>query len=146
MVDSPFIFKLKRLIMNNLATTLLKKLNPANTPEKITVSELGDIYIRQVSIGEQQQISKLLKGIDPKSDEYNITSIALTFIFGVCDEHGEFLFKPDDVEVVKQIKFKSMLDIVKEINELNGIDVKKDDKDDKDNDDEGEETEAEKNS
>ena len=39
--------------MNNLATTLLKKLNPANTPEKITVSELGDIYIRQVSIGEQ---------------------------------------------------------------------------------------------
>ena len=132
--------------MNNLATTLLKKLNPANTPEKITVSELGDIYIRQVSIGEQQQISKLLKGIDPKSDEYNITSIALTFIFGVCDEHGEFLFKPDDIEAVKQIKFKSMLDIVKEINELNGIDVKKDDKDDKDNDDEGEETEAEKNS
>lgn len=137
--------------MNNLATTLLKKLNATNAPQKITVSELGDIYIRPISISDQQQISRLLKGIDPKSDDYNITSIALTFIFGVCDEHGEFLFTPDDVEVVKQIKFKSMLDIVKEINELNGIDVKKDDKDDKDNngdeqDEQGEETEAEKNS
>ena len=141
MVDSPFIFKLKRLIMNNLATTLLKKLNATNAPQKITVSELGDIYIRPISISDQQQISKLLKGIDPKSDDYNITSIALTFIFGVCDEHGEFLFTPDDVEVVKQIKFKPMIEIFEQINKLNGIDVKKDDKD---NDDE--ETEAEKNS
>lgn len=143
MVDSPFIFKLKRLIMNNLATTLLKKLNATNAPQKITVSELGDIYIRPISISDQQQISRLLKDIDPKSDDYNITSIALTFIFGVCDEHGEFLFKPDDVEVVKQIKFKPMIEIFEQINKLNGIDVKKDDKD---NEDEDEETEAEKNS
>lgn len=127
--------------MNNLATTLLKKLNATNAPQKITVSELGDIYIRPISISDQQQISKLLKGIDPKSDDYNITSIALTFIFGVCDEHGEFLFTPDDVKVVKQIKFKPMIEIFEQINKLNGIDVKKDDKD---NDDE--ETEAEKNS
>ena len=135
--------------MNNLATTLLKKLNAINAPQKITVSELGDIYIRPISISDQQQISRLLKDIDPKSDDYNITSIALTFIFGVCDEHGEFLFTPDDVEVVKQIKFKPMIEIFEQINKLNGIDVKKDDKDDKDdkdNDDEGEETEAEKNS
>lgn len=135
--------------MNNLATTLLKKLNAINAPQKITVSELGDIYIRPISISDQQQISRLLKDIDPKSDDYNITSIALTFIFGVCDEHGEFLFTPDDVEVVKQIKFKPMIKIFEQINKLNGIDVKKDDKDDKDdkdNDDEGEETEAEKNS
>ena len=127
--------------MNNLATTLLKKLNATNAPQKITVSELGDIYIRPISISDQQQISRLLKDIDPKSDDYNITSIALTFIFGVCDEHGEFLFKPDDVEVVKQIKFKPMIKIFEQINKLNGIDVKKDDKD---SDDEGEETEAEK--
>ena len=135
--------------MNNLATTLLKKLNAINAPQKITVSELGDIYLRPISISDQQQISRLLKDIDPKSDDYNITSIALTFIFGVCDEHGEFLFTPDDVEVVKQIKFKPMIKIFEQINKLNGIDVKKDDKDDKDdkdNDDEGEETEAEKNS
>ena len=130
--------------MNNLATTLLKKLNPANTPKKITVSELGDICIRPISIGEQQQISKLLKDIDPKSDDYNITSLALTFIFGVCDEQGEFLFTPDDTEAIKQVGLNSMLEIVKQINKINGIDVKKDDKDDKDNDDE--ETEAEKNS
>lgn len=129
--------------MNNLATTLLKKLNATNAPQKITVSELGDIYIRPISISDQQQISRLLKGIDPKSDDYNITSIALTFIFGVCDEYGEFLFTPNDVEVVKQIKFKPMIKIFEQINKLNGIDVKKDDKD---NDDEGEETEAEKNS
>ncbi len=129
--------------MNNLATTLLKKLNATNAPQKITVSELGDIYIRPISISDQQQISRLLKDIDPKSDDYNITSIALTFIFGVCDEYGEFLFTPNDVEVVKQIKFKPMIKIFEQINKLNGIDVKKDDKD---NDDEGEETEAEKNS
>lgn len=132
--------------MNKLATALLKKLSPANAPQKITISELGDIYIRPISISDQQQISRLLKDIDPKSDDYNITSIALTFIFGVCDEHGEFLFKPDDVEVVKQIKFKPMIEIFEQINKLNGIDVKKDDKGDKDNEDENEETEAEKNS
>lgn len=104
-----------------IATALLAGLSAINEPKKINIPEFdGDIYIRQISVGEQEQISKHLE-----KEEGN--SMALSFIFGVCDEKGNRLFTIDDLDKINQINFKAMLAIIKGINKLNGLDDKKED-------------------
>lgn len=105
----------------SIATALLASLSAINEPKKINIAEFdGDIYIRQISVGEQSQIAKYLK-----DDENN--NMALSFIFGVCDEKGNRLFTFDDLDKINQINFKAMLSVIKEINKLNGLDIDTDD-------------------
>ncbi|ELA08734.1 hypothetical protein MOMA_09251 [Moraxella macacae 0408225] len=104
-----------------IANALLVGLSASNAPKKINILEFdGDIYIRQISVGEQAQIAKYLK-----DDENN--NMALSFIFGVCDEKGNRLFDIGDLDKINQINFKAMLAVIKEINKLNGLDVDMDD-------------------
>lgn len=49
--------------------------------------------------------------------------MALSFIFGVCDDKGNRLFTLDDLDKINQINFKAMLSVIKEINKLNGLDI-----------------------
>lgn len=103
--------------MNKLANALLSSLSAVNEPKKINIPEFdGDIYIRQISVGEQEQIAKHL-------EKQKGNNIALSFIFGVCDEKGNRLFTIDDLEKINQINFKAMLSVIKEINKLNGLDA-----------------------
>lgn len=101
-----------------LATALLAGLSVINEPKKINIADFnGDIYIRQISVGEQEQIAKHL-------EEKTGNNMALSFIFSVCDEKGNRLFTIDDLEKINQINFKAMLSVIKEINKLNGLDEK----------------------
>lgn len=100
-----------------LATALLASLSVINEPKKIKIAEFdGDIYIRQITVGEQEQIAKHL-------EKEKGNNMALSFIFGVCDEKGNRLFTIDDLDKISQINFKAMLSIIKEINKLNGLDI-----------------------
>lgn len=100
-----------------LATALLASLSAINEPKKINIAEFdGDIYIRQITVGEQEQIAKHL-------EKEKGNNMALSFIFGVCDEKGNRLFTIDDLDKISQINFKAMLPIIKEINKLNGLDI-----------------------
>lgn len=99
-----------------LASALLAGLAVINEPKKINISDFnGDIYIRQISVGEQEQIAKHL-------EKEKGNNMALSFIFGVCDEKGNRLFTIDDLDKINQINFKAMLSVIKEINKLNGLD------------------------
>lgn len=99
------------------ANTLLATLTAMNEPQKITIPEFdGDIYIRQISVGEQEQIAKYL-------EKQKGNNMALSFIFGVCDDKGNRLFTLDDLDKINQINFKAMLSVIKEINKLNGLDI-----------------------
>lgn len=101
-----------------LATALLAGLSAINEPKKINIADFnGDIYIRQITVGEQEQIAKYL-------EKEKGNNMALSFIFGVCDEKGNRLFTIDDLEKINQINFKAMLSVIKEINKLNGLDEK----------------------
>ncbi|WAJ74574.1 phage tail assembly chaperone family protein, TAC [Moraxella bovis] len=100
-----------------LATALLAGLSAINEPKKINIADFnGDIYIRQITVGEQEQIAKHL-------EKEKGNNMALSFIFGVCDEKGNRLFTIDDLDKISQINFKAMLPIIKEINKLNGLDI-----------------------
>lgn len=100
-----------------LATELLAGLSAINEPKKINIAEFdGDIFIRQISVGEQEQIAKHL-------EQQKGNNMALSFIFGVCDEKGNRLFSLDDLDSINQINFKAMLSVIKEINKLNGLDT-----------------------
>lgn len=99
-----------------LASALLAGLSAINEPKKINIADFnGDIYIRQISVGEQEQIAKHL-------EKEKGNNMALSFIFGVCDEKGNRLFTIDDLDKINQINFKAMLSVIKEINKLNGLD------------------------
>lgn len=101
----------------SIATALLASLSVINKPKKINIAEFdGDIYIRQITVGEQEQIAKHL-------EKEKGNNMALSFIFGVCDEKGNRLFTIDDLDKISQINFKAMLSIIKEINKLNGLDI-----------------------
>lgn len=101
----------------SIATALLASLSVINEPKKINIAEFdGDIYIRQITVGEQEQIAKHL-------EKEKGNNMALSFIFGVCDEKGNRLFTIDDLDKISQINFKAMLSIIKEINKLNGLDI-----------------------
>ncbi|UZA15848.1 phage tail assembly chaperone family protein, TAC [Moraxella bovis] len=101
-----------------LATALLAGLSAINEPKKINIADFnGDIYIRQITVGEQEQIAKHL-------EKEKGNNMALSFIFGVCDEKGNRLFTIDDLDKINQINFKAMLSVIKEINKLNGLDEK----------------------
>ncbi|OAV09496.1 phage tail assembly chaperone family protein, TAC [Moraxella catarrhalis] len=100
-----------------LATELLAGLSAINEPKKINIAEFdGDIFIRQISVGEQEQIAKQL-------EKEKGNNMALSFIFGVCDEKGNRLFSLDDLDSINQINFKAMLSVIKQINKLNGLDT-----------------------
>lgn len=100
-----------------IATALLAGLSAINQPKKINIDEFdGDIYIRQITVGEQEQIAKHL-------EKEKGNNMALSFIFGVCDNKGNRLFTIDDMEKINQINFKAMLSVIKEINKLNGLDI-----------------------
>ena len=106
-----------------LATALLASLAVINEPKKISIPEFnGDLYIRQFTVSDQEQISKHLE--ENKSKDKNM---ALTFIFGVCDEKGERLFGIDDLDKISQLNFKGVYSVIKEINEFNGLNNKLED-------------------
>lgn len=110
---------IKVIIMskNTLKSTLISSLSAINKPQKITVPEFdGDLYIRQITVGEQEEIIKHL-------EKNKGNNMAISFIYAVCDENGNRLFGIDDLEDINQINFKVMLSITKEINKLNGLDI-----------------------
>lgn len=98
-----------------LAAALLASLTDSNKPKKINIPEFnGDIYIRQITVGEQAEFVEIIK-------QNKASDLAITFIFGVCDENGNRLFTIDDLEQVNKINFHTMMKIAKEINQFNGV-------------------------
>lgn len=99
-----------------LASALLTGLAVINEPKKINIPEFnGDLYIRQLTVQDQEQIATHIK----KDEGHNM---ALSFVFGVCDEKGERLFDIDDLDKISQLNFKGVYSVIKEINKLNGLD------------------------
>lgn len=97
-----------------LATALLASLSEKQT-KKINIPEFeGDIYIRQITVGEQAELVETV-------EQGKASDLATTFIFGVCDENGNRLFSLDDLEQVNKINFHTMMKIAKEINQFNGV-------------------------
>lgn len=101
---------------NNLAHALLSSLSAINAPKKITIDEFnGDVYIKQLSVKEQEAIATHVKACDTDH-------MALLFVYGVCDETGARLFDLDDIDKINQLNFKAVYAVIKQINALNGLD------------------------
>jgi len=87
-------------------------------PVKVSVPEIGDLFVRQLSVGEVEANARDSKSEDP-------FRIARALARVLCDEDGELLYDPrsdDDVNELARAPFGVMNKVLDAANKAAGLD------------------------
>ena len=77
----------------------------------------GKVYLRPFSLEQRERLEVAQK--NPDATVHSL--MGLTVAMSICDEDGNLLFTPDDVDTLKQKSSKAIQDIFSSVTELNGF-------------------------
>ncbi len=105
-----------------MATTIKSKadlLNLSKAVDRVTVEEVGDVCLRQVSYEEFAQMRRLADNAgDGADDELALRMIAAT----LCDDTGSRLFD-NGIEEVRQLPTSTVMRLLEPVRKACGLDI-----------------------
>lgn len=85
------------------------------------IDGIGEVYIKKLTIAEQNELAK-------KGDKADNVATSLNMVaYSLCDENGKRLFGDNDIKELGNLTAEQMTAIVNVISDINGFDTKLDD-------------------
>lgn len=78
-----------------------RKVTPVELPE------IGTVYVRPVTTKQAVAYSKRARDVQAGKGE-EIDLFVMAILTSVCDEHGQPLFEPSDVDQIKEMGFETV--------------------------------------
>ena len=100
------------------ALTKAQLLAIASTPILKKIDGIGEVYLKKLTVAEQNQLAKSKDKVD------DITTTLNMVAYSLCDENGKRLFGDNEVQEVGKLTTEQIACLAKVISEINGFDVK----------------------
>lgn len=93
----------------------------AGTPILKKIDGIGEVYLKKLTVAEQNQLAKNKDKIDDVTATLNMVAYSL------CDENGKRLFGDNEIQEVGKLTTEQVSSLAGVISEINGFETKLDD-------------------